>query len=560
MMRPIGRVEVNMEELEALLERAKAAPLSEADYARLKSVLETLGYLTHLLEDRKTTIQKLRQLLFGASTEKTRNALKKDPDETATKTGDKDGQEHRSPPKGPGSEPQPESGKKPKGHGRNGAGSYTGATKVKVGHQSLKPGDACPECRKGKVYASVQPAFLVRIIGQAPIGATVYEIEKLRCNLCLEVFTAPAPEGVGEDKYDATSGSMIALLKYGSGVPFYRLEHLQGSLGIPLPASTQWDIVREVAGIVDPAHKELIRQAAQGEVLHNDDTTVKILALMKDRPPGEESAEESGDDPERTGVFTSGIVSTREGRKIALFFSGHKHAGENLADVLAHRASELGPPIQMCDALSRNLPEEFEVILGNCTAHGRRKFVDVAGSFPAECRYVLETLAEVYRNDALAREQGMSPGERLALHQARSGPLMDELEKWLKDQIAERKVEPNSGLGKAISYMKNHWKKLTLFLRVPGAPLDNNICERALKKVILHRKNALFFKTTNGAHVGDLFMSLIHTCELSGVDPFGYLTELQRHAGELSLNPQNWMPWNYRETLERSSASPATPT
>ena len=135
---------------------------------------------------------------------------------------------------------------------------------------------------------------------------------------------------------------------------------------------------------------------------------------------------------------------------------------------------------------------------------------------------------------------------------------MDELEKWLKEQIAERKVEPNSGLGKAISYMKNHWKKLTLFLRVPGVPLDNNVCERALKKVILHRKNALFFKTVNGAHVSDVFMSLIHTCELSGVDPFGYLTELQRHAAKVALNPQDWMPWNYRETLERSRASPGT--
>lgn len=361
---------------------------------------------------------------------------------------------------------------------------------------------------------------------------------------------------MGEDKYDASSGSMIALLKYGSGVPFHRLEHLQGNLGIPLPASTQWDIVREVAGIVEPAHEELVRQAAQGEVLHNDDTTAKILALMKEHSWGENCSEEFGDDVERTGVFTSGIVSTRGGRKIALFFTGRKHAGENLADVLARRAAELAAPIQMCDALSRNLPRNFEVVLANCIAHGRRKFVDLAGSFPSECRHVLEILAEVYRNDAIAHEQGMSAEERLAWHQTSSGPLMENLEEWFKAQIAERRVEPNSGLGKAISYMKNHWKKLTLFLRVPGAPLDNNICERGLKKAILHRKNALFFKTINGAHVGDVFMSLIHTCELTGVDPFGYLTDLQKHAREVACNPEQWMPWSYREPLESTRASP----
>ncbi len=530
----IGRVEIKMEEFDSLLERALQAPLSEEECAKLRAALETLIYLTESLESRGATIDKLRRILFGASTEKTRKVLKREPEAGAAR--------------------EAQDRKKPKGHGRNGAESYTGATKVKVGLESLKSGDTCPGCGRGKVYASVDPGFLVRITGRAPIGAKVYEIEKLRCNLCLEVFSAPTPPGVGEEKYDAESGSMMALLKYGSGVPFYRLEHLQESLGIPLPASTQWDIVRKVAAAALPAHKELIRQAAQGDVLHNDDTTAKILALMKEYPARERAEQESGEDSRRTGIFTSGIVSTREGQKIALFFTGRKHAGENLADVLAQRASELGPPIQMCDALSRNMSEELHVILGNCTAHGRRQFVEVAGNFPSECRYVLETLAAVYRNDALAREQGMSPQERLVLHQTNSGPLMEKLQMWFDEQFAQRKVEPNSGLGKAISYMQKHWKKLTLFLRVPGAPLDNNICERILKKAILHRKNALFFKTVNGARVGDVLMSLIHTCELSGSNPFDYLTQLQKHARALALNPQDWMPWNYRHGSDTDRA------
>jgi len=143
----------------------------------------------------------------------------------------------------------------------------------------------------------------------------------------------------------------------------------------------------------------------------------------------------------------------------------------------------------------------------------------------------------------------MSPKERLHFHQTQSGPWMEDLKKWFTDQFEQRTVEPNSGLGEAISYMQRHWDELTLFLRMPGAPLDNNICERALKKAILHRKNALFYKTPKGAYVGDLFMSLIHTCELCGASPFDYLTELQKNRYRLYLNPSSWMPWNYKTNL-----------
>jgi hypothetical protein len=236
---------------------------------------------------------------------------------------------------------------------------------------------------------------------------------------------------------------------------------------------------------------------------------------------------------------------------IALFFTGRKHAGENIADVLKQRAGELPVPIQMCDALSRNTPKGVETLIANCLAHGRRQVVEVVENFPEECRYVLETLGSVYHYDALAREQGLSLEERLLFHQEHSGPLMKDLHEWMEAQLAEHKTEPNSGLGKAISYLLNHWPKLTLFLRQAGAPIDNNIVERALKKAILNRKNALFYKTLNGAGVGDLFMSLIHTCELNGANPFHYLTELQRHAEELAAYPAEWMPWNYRETLAR---------
>jgi len=565
-------VELNMEELESILQRAQVGPLDEKDCAKLKALIESYAYLTKLVEHRGTTIGRLRKLLFGSPTEKTRAVMPdRGKDERTSSASD---QEDDATPSA--NDKEERAGPRP-GHGRHPADAYCGAEKIRVPHESLRSGDLCPNCKQGTVYELARPGVLVRITGQAPVQAKVYELQKLRCNLCGKVFTAEPPEGVGPEKYDPTAASMIALLKYGSGLPFNRLQGLQESLRIPLPASTQWDVVHPAAKQIVPAYHELIRQAAQGQVLHNDDTTIKILEFMGKRAKkgalADDFPEDSGkkNASKRSGLFTSGIVSTGEGRRIALFFSGRQHAGENLADVLAQRAAGLSPPIQMCDALSRNLPlprgersaftgdavrpgakglpAEFKTLLANCLAHGRRQFVEVADRFPEECRYVLEVLKEVYTNDALTREQNLSPEARLLFHKARSGPIMEELRAWCNRQFEDRLVEPNSALGEAVSYMLDHWEKLTLFLREPGAPLDNNICEQVLKRAILHRKNALFYKTLNGAHVGDLFMSLIHTCQLNQVNPFEYLTELQRHAEKVSANPQNWMPWNYRDTL-----------
>jgi transposase len=571
-------------------------------------------YLVNAVGDKDTTIRRLRQMLFGAKTEKT-SAVIGDlkgsdsaaglaeaegaaelPTADSVEAGPSATVDAKLPGEAPTENDSVAPNESPKGHGRNGADAYTAAEKIEVRHESLQPGDPCPQCEKGTLYNS-RPGVLVRLVGQAPVGAKVYYLQKLRCNLCSVVFTAELPEGVdAERKYDPTVGSIVALLKYGNGMPFHREETLQGNLGIPLPASTQWDIVEAQAERAEPVWKELVQQAAQGDVVHNDDTGVKILELMGERArqgalaedtadntvedstaepsagtmakpwsatentadyasmvPG--SAEEPG--PDRTGMFTSGIVATAQGHKIALFLSGRKHAGENLKDVLRLRVAELPPPIQMCDALTRNLPGKLKTIVANCLAHGRRQFVEVADRFPEECRHVLESLSAVYHNEAIAGERNLSPQERLLFHQAESGPTMEELHVWLMRQLDQRRVEPNSALGKAMSYLLRHWEKLTLFLRVPGAPLDNNICERALKKAIRHRRNSLFYKTPHGAHVGDIFMSLIATCELCRANPFDYLTELDRHASEAASNPAAWMPWNYRETLAGLAASPA---
>jgi transposase len=545
-------IEVDSTRLEEVLRRVEPA-LDAQDFAMVRAVFESYAYLVDLVEDKNTSIRRLRQLFFGAHTETTESVVgrdSKEPGATPQPDGVADTEIAVDEPETntPG---EPSRATASRGHGRHGADAYRGAVRRDVPHPSLAAGDACPACGQGTVYEKA-PGVLVRITGQPPLAAKVYVLQKLRCHLCGQVFSAAAPAEAGDQKYDATAGSMIGLLKYGSGLPFNRLDGLQGQLGVPLPASTQWDIVHAVAANLAPAFGELIRQAAQGDVLHNDDTTIKILELMgqRRRPGAPVDAErDAGAADDRSGLYTSGVVALRDGHRVALFFSGRRHAGENLAEVLKHRAVDLPPPIQMCDALSRNLPGELQTILANCLAHARRQFVDVYDRFPEPCRHLLESLAVVYHNDALAREQALSPEARLQFHQEKSQPTMSQLHDWLTRQLSEKWTEPNSALGRAIGYMLRHWDKLTLFLRQAGAPLDNNLCERALKKVILHRKNALFYKTRNGARVGDLFMSLIYTCELNQANPFDYLTQLQRHPDELAASPDLWMPWNYRAAL-----------
>ena len=530
-------LELSMKEVEEILERLKASGLAVRDQGMLRALVDSYVFLVGEIADRRASIDRLRQMLFGAKTETGKNVK-----ERAGKSGNDEKDRSKE---------KPKKKKKRKGHGRIPATAYTGADRVKVPHESLSRGDPCPCCR-GKVYGK-PPRLLVRIRGSAPFVATVYEQEYLRCGLCGEVFTAKLPEEVGEEKFDHTVASMAAFLRYGNGLPMNRIEGLQKVMGVPFPASIQWELMRDAARKMEAAYFEHIRQAAQGEVLHNDDTPMKILDFLVEKKKREERGEKP---PERTGTYTSGIVSKlADDRLIALYFTGQKHAGENLARVLAERASGMDPPMQMCDALSSNAPGEMKTILGNCLAHARRQFVDVVAGFPREVEHVIDEISLVYRHDAQAKAEKMSAEQRLRFHQEQSGPIMDELKIWMETLLAEKQVEPNSGLGKAIAYCLKRWEHLTLFLHQAGAPLDNNICERILKKAIMHRKNSLFYKTDNGAAVGDLYMALIATAKLAKADPFDYLNQLQLHAPEVEANPSEWMPWNYRETMAGATAT-----
>jgi transposase len=440
--------------------------------------------------------------------------------------------------------------RKAKGHGRVPASAYPDAQCVPVLHESLRPGDTCLLCGRGRLYELSSPAQILRIVGQPPLVAVCWNCQRLRCSGCGHVFTATAPAAAQGPKYDETAVSMMALMRYRAGLPLHRLEQLERHLATPVPASTQWDAVNARVGDVRPVFEELCRQAAQGQIVHNDDSYARILAFMGKRRAAL-LAQGALPDPERTGIFTTAIVSIVGEQPIALFCTGRQHAGENLSALLAQRAAGLAAPLLMSDALDRNVPKGHAVDEANCLAHGRRHVVDEVASFPGECAHILLLLGKVFRVDHLCRHHGLSPDKRLLVHQRWSGPVMAQLHEWMTAQFAEKRIEPNSGLGRAMNYLLKRWDKLTRFLSVPAAPLENNICERALKMAIRHRNNSLFYKSQHGANVGDVYMTLIYTAELHRQNPFDYLTALQRHARAVAERPAEWLPWSYRETLDR---------
>jgi transposase len=583
-------IAVDLEAAARMLERTRGHCPPE-DYAITEGMFHALVEMTRQLHARSASLTRLRRLWGIRTTEKLsavfpgapQPANDEAPSPTAASRDDlgQDARDHGSDPRDraddscvPGDDhcitpdpevhggrdgaPQGDAGapRTRKGHGRIGAAAYPHAGCTHVEHDRAHVGDTCPQCSHGRLYRLREPERIVRITGQPPLVASTWELDRLRCSGCGGVFTAPAPPEAQGPKYDERAAAIMALLRYRVGTPLHRLDRLQRNLETPVPASTQWEVVRDHVDGVVPVHDELGRRAASGHLLHNDDTSVRILELMGKRR-AELVAHGELPDPDRTGLFTTGFVSLTADGPIALFFSGRKHAGENFTSLLATRDPGLPPPIHMCDGLDRNRPHGHAVIEDNCLAHGRRHVVDEAENFPAECRHVLESLGKVFKTDEQCKKQALSDDDRLAVHQRDSAPVMAELQRWLRAELDEKRVEPNSGLGEAFEYLLKRWDKLTLFLRVPGAPLDNNICERALKMAIRHRNNSLFYRSQRGARVGDIYMALIYTAELHGENPFEYLVALFVNASAVAADPAAWLPWTFRATLARASPAAA---
>ena len=417
--------------------------------------------------------------------------------------------------------------------------------------EGLEKGQVCPECQRGKLYKYAPTTFL-RFTGQSPLIGTQHLLERLRCNACGTYFTAElSPEAAQDGQVGQTYGysarALMALHKYYAGLPFYRQQTLQQLFGQPISASTVFDQCEHLANAIKPVFKALQAAAKDAAHYHLDDTTNRIIR----QDPIEKPDRKTGQVKTRSGVYSSGILATlNSGAEILLFETNIGHAGEWIDQILKDRPPDLPLPILMCDALSRNFPSQqgFEKTL--CNAHARRQFADVVNHFPAEVEGVLKQYGLIWDHETECQKQHLAPEQRLAYHKAHSLPVMEQLKDWGQQQLDDQTVEANSGLGQAITYFLRHYDSLIAFCTIESAQIDNNRMEQALKLVIRHRKNALFFKTPAGAAIGDVILSAIATAATANINVFEYLIALQRHAQAVKLNPQFWLPWNYQDTLQ----------
>src|SRR6266849_1863013 len=571
MKKPAGTITLSSEEGEVLIAQVHQSNVPTAVAGRVEQIIRMYFWVVFALQEAKLSVKRLRNLLFGSSAQPKGRPESEGAATSSEAPGQAAGEEEAVPvaevaprlettgreagsgaSEGEG-KPKPQGGHR-SGTGRLGAEAYTGAERVECHHEDLAVGQRCPVCGQGTLY-ELPPGVEIRIDGQALLSAMRYTLQKLRCSACGQIFTAGLPPQVGEDKYSARARAVLAVSRYLLGLPGYRVQGYQAMLGVPMPDATQWDQIEVVGDCAYKVFDYLECEAAQGEAIFHDDTAVRILALLQENRALLAEAEAHGlsTPTERTGMHTTALVVKLGEHTAILYYSSRRHAGENLQRLLDKRAAGRDKPLVMSDALASNaVAEEAAVIRCYCLAHGRRKFSDLEEVFPHECRVVLEVLSQVFDHDEQARQAQLSPEARLAYHQAQSQPLMEALKQWLDMQIDAHLVEPNSALGKAIGYMQRHWVPLTRFLSVPGAPLDNNLAERALKLFIRQRNNSLFYKSEHSAYIASILTSLIATCLYAGVNAVEYLVALQEHRTEVWADPAAWLPWAYAS----SRASP----
>lgn len=543
---------------------------SEATLTRMEGVvnhyfclIQLYDQMKDMIEKQTVTIARLQEQLFGRGdtydgevVEAEDNKDEDEPNPAASNDTQVEDEADTDNPEDDGSDASEADPKnntekeaKPKGNrtGRRSADDYTGAPTVECTHESLTVGDTCPQCEQGRLYED-ESKKKIKIDATPPLFAVCYILQVLRCALCGARFTASAPVDL-KDKYTAQARSMLAYLHCGMGMPYNRLAILQDMVGMPVPASTQSHLLEGVMGPIYPIFYELMYQLANSDdVIYQDDTHVKIIELMR---------ENQLLNPERKGMFSTAFV-TESPHPIVLYITGRQHAGENFDDLMKHRDDEKEAPKRMADALSANSSHESSSINLNCNAHAVRRFKSIKTIYPQESREILVRYRKVYQHKAHCSAHKYTPKETLAYHQAHSAPLMDEIKALIKHWFDERRVEPNSALGRELKYLINHWEELTQFLRVEGATLDNNLCERILKVLIMYRKNSQIYVTEYSAYNLHLITSLIATCRLNEVDFIIYMTCLQHYEEQVWACPDQWLPWNYQQTLEAQGQSPPT--
>lgn len=521
--------EINEKELDALIERIKQEKadnlaLTAGDIDLILEMLLTFAHLSEQLADNDVTLHKLRKLAGLVNSSERFKNISKDKKAKPDKKPEKEKVEH-----------------------------------VICHHklECLSKGDICPKCGMGKLY-KYEPAVTVRISGNSPLVSTKHIRERLRCNACGEYFTAELPKEViddgGEDnQYTYSARAIMAIYRYFGGMPLHRQESLNHLFGMPVSASTILDQVEHVSNAGFVIFNYLKKLAANAESYQLDDTTNRILDAGKEMIPDRRT----GKPIERSGVYTSGIIAETDAKKIVLFQTNIGHAGEFIDEILRNRNANAPPPLIMSDALSWNKPSVITSYhLTLCNAHARREFYDLHRNFPDKVEWLLGKYCKIWDNEDECK--GKKPQDRLIYHKEHSLPVMNEIKFWGEQLFESNEVEANSSLGNAIKYFIKHFNGLSAFCHFEGAKLDNNEMESMLKLVIRGRKNSLFFKTQAGADIADVLTSLIATCEKQSVNSFDYLKKIQRYSDKLRLNPENWLPWNYKDALKALEAENIT--
>lgn len=490
----------------------------------------TFTELSVEMEKKNIAVARLKEIIFGGAFTKT----EVDGERLA------DGSNNTPPGSAEESKPRDKESKPRKGHGRLGRDAYIGANVVSCQCDAIA-GDCCPQCHQGKLR-TFDPKTTLHIDGHSPLMATRYEQECLACDFCDYVMTANTPVDTSQ-KYSEKAKSVLAVFHYGMGLPFYRLARLQAMQGIPIPVSTQSDLMASIAGPVHAVFNHMVMVGAQSDCIYQDDTGVCIQELLKEnkqQAPGV-----------RRGQFTSGFIARGE-HTVVLYFSGRAHAGENFSHLMDLREETSGAVIRMADALSANSAYDNAeaVIAAKCNAHAFRRFRSLLANYPETAQFVMQTYEQVYQHDKYCKDHQLNPDDRLTYHQQHSGPLMVSMKTQIETLLADELTEPNGVLAAECKYLLKHWPGLTQFLHVAGAPLDNNELEAMLKYMILYRKNSQFFRTLYSADYGSRIISLIVTCIVGGFNAIDYLTELQRHEEAVWRDPGAWMPWSYQDTLK----------
>ncbi len=573
--KPPPKVEVEQKQLEEILESVKPH-LPSAQYKILESAIMMLIWLQTVIKEKSFSISRLARMFFGKRTESMKNLKDRakrntDPNNQPEKSPDQPNPDPEKPDPGDdqNSEPSPSVGHEPshsekdeplpspenpkkKNHGRRPLDDYDVSKITHIILDGLKEKQRCPDCEKGKLYYW-EPEVMLVIKGQSPLKGEAYCAQGLRCNLCGKIFRATFPKEVAtQPKADMSARAMVCLAKYQLGTPLYRLETWQKMVRLPISDSEMWEWTESVALAAFPVYQSLLNLAAQGNVIHNDDTSGKILELMEENKQFEkiqQEALEKGEKSEkfRKGMYTSILLSINQDYQIPIYVTGRKNAGENLDDLLDRRLKDLKKPIQSCDASTSNRPERHDTEISYCNNHARHNFCELVEVWPKETLAIVEMYNAVFRNDRKTKE--MSAECRLKYHQKHSAPVMEKLKSYCNGLLDDKVVEPNSSFGKAINYLNNHWEGLTFFLKNGEAPLSNNAGERAIKSNVLIRKNSYFYKSCWGAMVGDILLSIIKTCTLNSINPCDYLIAIQANADKLEKNPNAWLPWNFTKNV-----------